>query len=388
MGSNWPQWRGASQDGSTAWLPDVLPEPFIASWSAPLAGDGVGGICANDDVVIVSGRDLLDRHDIFQCFDQETGDLLWQHLYEAPGELDYGNAPRATPCIFEDVVFTLGAFGHVCCLDLETGIAFWQRNIATDFDSFELTWGHSVSPVVVDDQLILQPGGQRAFLAALDIDTGETLWKSTGSKAGYSGMLIAAAGDETQLITYDSASLGGWSTKDGKRLWTVVPPQKGDFNVPTVIVRDQKLLASTENNGTRWYPLTDRGIPESALPSQNEDLAPDCHSPVISGNRIFGVWNQLYALNSTTLETEWSSDDDAFASYASLIASDSRVLCLNEEGDVLLISTDRDAPKIVSRHKLTPRKTRFLSHPAIAGKALFVRVDRSLQKFALQEVEH
>lgn len=356
----------------------------MESWSAQLAGDGVGGICANAEVVIVSGRDLLDKHDVFQCFDQETGELIWQHLYPAIGDLDYGNAPRATPCFFEDVVFTQGAFGHVYCLDLETGLPFWQRNISKDFESFQLTWGHSVSPVVVDDHLIVQPGGRQAFLAALDIDTGETIWKSTGSKAGYSGLLITSAGDVSQLITYDSASLGGWSTANGQRLWTIVPPQKGDFNVPTVIVRNQKLLVSTENNGTRWYPMNGSGIPETQPVSQNEDLAPDCHSPVISGGRIFGIWNELYALDATTLETIWSSDDDAFSGYASLIASNSRLLCLSEEGELLLISTDEQPPTIVSRHWLSPGTSRFLSHPAIAGKALFVRADRTLKRFDLE----
>lgn len=383
--SAWTQWRGPGQDGSTPWLPRRLPEPFTATWSAPLAGDGVGGICANSEVVIVSGRDLLDRHDVFQCFDQNTGDLLWQHLYPAVGNLDYGNSPRATPYLFEDVVYTLGAFGHLCCLDLETGLPYWQRNLAADFESFDLTWGHSVSPIVVDDQLIVQPGGRRGFLAALDLDTGETIWKSGSAKAGYSGMVAVSGGGASQVITYDSASLGGWSTKDGRRLWTLVPPEKGDFNVPTVIVKGGRLLASTENNGTRWYSLNPTGTPNQKPTAQNPDLAPDCHSPVISGGRIFGIWNELYALDAKSLQTIWSSNDDAFAGYAALIASSDRLLCLTEEGEVLLISTDQATPKILSRHQLTPHTTRFLSHPAIVGQSLFIRVDRSLKKFDLAE---
>lgn len=322
---------------------------------------------------------------MFQCFDQQTGELRWQHLYAASGELDYGNSPRATPFLYEDVVYTLGAFGHVCCLDLETGFPYWQRDIATDFDSYDLVWGHSVSPIVVNDQLIIQPGGRRGFLAALDLDTGETLWKSGASKGGYSGMVTISKEGVSQVVTYDSASMGGWSLEDGRRLWTLVPPEKGDFNVPTVLVKGNRLLAATENNGTRWYSLNEAGKPGSKPMARNDDLAPDCHSPVISGGRIFGIWNELYALNATNLKTEWSSNDDAFAGYASLIASPDRLLCLSEEGEVLLISTDGDSPQIVSRHQLTPRTTRFLSHPAIAGKALFVRVDRSLKKFNLAD---
>jgi hypothetical protein len=35
------------------------------------------------------------------------------------------------------------------------------------------------------------------------------------------------------------------------RLWRLVPAFDGDFNVPTPIAVDGKLLVSTENNGTR-----------------------------------------------------------------------------------------------------------------------------------------
>src|SRR6202008_4777748 len=103
---------------------------------------------------VVGSRDLLDRNDHFQCFDMEDGTLIWQHVYPALGKLDYGNSPRATPLIHDEYVYTLGAFGHLCCLEIETGIMMWQLNAAKDFGAPAMIWGHSGTPLIVGNKLI------------------------------------------------------------------------------------------------------------------------------------------------------------------------------------------------------------------------------------------
>ncbi len=159
------------------------------AWSTELTGEGIGGVAAANGFVIVGSRDAIDRNDVFQCFDAETGELAWQHIYPALGRLDYGNSPRATPLIHDDCVYTLGAFGHLCCLEVDSGIMLWQVNLARDFGSPSLTWGHSGTPVIVDQKLILQPGGKDASIVALDLETGDVIWKTPGAACGYSSLL-------------------------------------------------------------------------------------------------------------------------------------------------------------------------------------------------------
>lgn len=334
--------------------------------------------------MIVGSRDLLDQNDVFQCFSAADGSLLWQHFYPAKGDLDYGNSPRSTPLVYDGLVFTLGAFGHLYCIELESGLPFWNRNIALEFGSPEMTWGHSGSPVIAAGKLIVQPGGNDASLVALDPETGEIAWKTPGIAAGYSSFVAGTFGGVEQVIGYDAISLGGWRAKDGKRLWTLTPPEKGDFNVPTVVPFRGDILVSTENNGTRRYSFTKGGAIVARPAGVNLDLMPDSHTPVISGDRIFGIWNEFYAVDLNTLKTTFTSSDDAFAVYGSIIASDKRVLCLTANGEVLVISSDTDTPTILSRCSLTEPGVDVLAHPAIAGDALYVRIGRELRKLKLR----
>lgn len=315
----------------------------------------------------------------------EGGELVWQHAYPALGKLDYGNAPRATPLINGECVFTLGAFGHLCCLEIETGIMLWQVNIAKDFDAPKMLWGHSGSPLLVGNKLILQPGGKDASIVALDSETGDVIWKSPGIDPSYSSLLLKKTGEIKQVIGYDAKSLGGWDVETGRRLWTLVPPEKGDFNVPTMVSFEEQLLVTSENNGTRLYHFNSDGSLHSEPDAINMDLKPDSHTPVISNGRVFGIWNEFYGLDPKQgLQTIATISDDAFAGYGCLIASDSRLLALNDDGELLLISTDQNIPEVVSRLKLQRERKQILSHPAIAGNAIYVRMGKVLAKLRIQ----
>src|SRR5215207_10483751 len=125
---------------------------------------------------------------------------------------------------------------------------------------------------VGDDLLIVNPGGAGASLVALDCATGRTRWATPGSPAAYAAFICGQFGGRRQIVGYDQDSLGGWDVKTGERLWQLVPPTKGDFNVPTPIAVDGGVAVSTENNGTRLYRFDGSGriVPEPA--AQNADL--------------------------------------------------------------------------------------------------------------------
>lgn len=64
-GAQWNQFRGPNRDGVAPSLPAHLPAKAEFAWETPLPSDGVGGLAATDDYVIVSGRDSLDQADFF-----------------------------------------------------------------------------------------------------------------------------------------------------------------------------------------------------------------------------------------------------------------------------------------------------------------------------------
>jgi outer membrane protein assembly factor BamB len=70
-----------------------------------------------------------------------------------------GDGPRATPLWHEGRLYALGATGEFLCLDARTGSRIWSLNILTDNGAQNIQWGMAASPLIVDDKVIVLPGG-------------------------------------------------------------------------------------------------------------------------------------------------------------------------------------------------------------------------------------
>jgi outer membrane protein assembly factor BamB len=76
--------------------------------------------------------------------------------------------PRATPIIRDGRLFTLGALGHLFCLEAITGEVVWEKSLAKECGVKEFT-GITASPLIDDDFLILYICGKpAACVVALD----------------------------------------------------------------------------------------------------------------------------------------------------------------------------------------------------------------------------
>jgi outer membrane protein assembly factor BamB len=332
-------------------------------------------VAATGKYVVVSDRELDDQLDAFRCLAADTGKELWAHRYPAPGMLDYGNSARATPLIADGRCITLGAHGHLSCLEPATGRPLWQLDVKSEFGLVEeLKWGLCGSPLIADGKLIVYAGGPRAAIVALDPATGRALWKTPGNPPGYGSLVVGTLGGKRQLVGHDATSLGGWDIATGRRLWTHEPPIAGDFNVPTPVVWKGQLVVSTENNGTRLFRFDREGriVPEPA--AVYEDLSPDTHSPIAVGDRLFGVTQGMHCLDlAAGLKPRWTGQDPALFEHTSLIASQARVLVVTSEAELILLDVAADALKILARHKVLEGESGLLSHPALVGSRLYLR---------------
>ncbi len=373
--AEWTGWRGPARDGRTTWLPDHLPKKPKIIWEHKLGSMGLGGVAVTRDRVFVSERELNDTVDVFKCLSAKDGKELWALRCLAPGELDFGNSSRATPLIYKEVVIFFGAFGHLHGVEIESGKLLWQMDVRDEFGADDMRkWGMCSSPLIVDDKLIVNPGAKKASLVALEPRTGKVIWKTPGEPAGYGSFFAGTFGGKKQIVGYDLNTLGGWDAATGKRLWKLTPPRSNDFNVPTPVQVGKMLLVATENNGTRLYRFKKNGEIDPNPVALNGDLAPDSHTPVVVGNRLFGVWGRLYCLDlKDGLKMIWEGEDAAFRNYCSIIASDDRLLVTSLDGELLLVDAKADKLKVLGRMKLFEDERGVYSHPAIVGTRLYVR---------------
>lgn len=170
----WPQWRGPNRDGVSTerdWSAEGKDEPL---WSASL-GLGYAAVSIADGRLFTTGYDKDEGLDVIFCLDPETGEELWTHTYEAKiwNELHDGGT-LSTPSIDGDLVYVINREGRFTCLRAEDGEVVWRKDIVSDYGIEPPRWGFSCSPLVLDDQIVLNIGR----VHSIDKATGEVRWVS------------------------------------------------------------------------------------------------------------------------------------------------------------------------------------------------------------------
>jgi outer membrane protein assembly factor BamB len=387
-GRGWPDWRGSGRHATSDDVPARLPEKPRLLWSRVMTGCGMAGLSAADGVVMVADKSADCQTDVFHCLDADSGIERWRIAYPAKGEMDFTNSPRATPVIHRDRVYLLGALGDLLCVGLDSGKVIWRKNLPRDFAAPVPTWGFCATPLVIDDKLIINPGSDEASLVALDLLTGKPRWQTAGPKPAYSSFIETSPRGIRQIIGYDAVSVGGWDPANGKRLWRMVPDDPGDFNVPTPVMLGERLLLSTENNGTRLYRFDDQGVPVETPVAVSGDLHPDTSTPVAHAGLVFGSCNGLVCLDAGTLQRNWTTDGGPLADYCSLIAGNRRLLIATQSGELLLVKATPQEFAPISKLELFPdvpdTEKDVWSHPALVGNRLYIRNSLAAYCFLLE----
>lgn len=385
-GSFWSQWRGASGDGHASGLPKKWSQPKRL-WRHELPAEGIGGVAATDEVVVVSSRETDDKADLFEVLDAESGISLNKMSYRSEIELDYGNSPRTTPVIYDGCAYCLGAQGQLVCLDLETFGVLWKLHLVDDLGGKMPQWGYSVSPVCVDDQLIVQPGGLEASWVSLNLKTGKVLWRAKGRPAAYASPIVIEYRGRKQFVCYDAISLGGWSTSDGKRLWEMKPEIPKDFNVPTPVLVENKIVLVTENNGARVFSMVAGQTDEPMslkLEASSELLSGDAHSPVRVGKWVVGVDRDLVVLDPLDeLKEVARFSDVALQKHCSLIVDEDRVWVCTGNGTQILLRIDSKGITELGRFQAMEKSGEIFSHPAFCNGVLYLRGPTWLDAYSI-----
>lgn len=325
-------------------------------------------------MVVVSSRDRSDTKDIFFVLDAESGGLVSQLQYDAPGQLDYGTSARATPILTEDSIYLQGAMGHLHCIDSITGEIRWKKHMIDDLGGKLPTWGFTASPLLVDGRLIVQPGGPTSSIVALDAATGEIVWATAGKKAAYASPILVDIAATKQVVTFDDDSLGGWSLSDGKRLWELKSKVKGDFNVPTPVLIGNRLALVSENNAARIHDFDNSGMLAPDPIAESDSLAGDSHTPIVLGDWLIGVDGDLVVLDAKKgLNKLCTFSDKSLAKYCSLIGDEDRVLIACGDGTIMVLKLHGDSVEEIGRFSALDDGGELLAHPALVNGVLYVR---------------
>ena len=217
----WTDFRGPHRDGlytetaiRTEW-PGTGLEPL---WSRPVGGGYASFVVADGLAFTMEQR---RDEEVVAAYDVDTGGEVWTHARPAHfRETMGGPGPRATPTWHAGRLYALGATGRFVCLDAATGAVVWERNILVDGGAANLPWAMSGAPLIVDDMVVVQPGGPHGWsVAAYDRLTGDVAWHVLDDVQGYTSPMLATLGGVRQIVVVSAERATGLRPDDGTLLW-------------------------------------------------------------------------------------------------------------------------------------------------------------------------
>ena len=294
-----------------------------------------------------------------------------------------GDGPRGTPAVDGKFVYVEGGNGDVSCLKTDTGETIWHVNLASDLGGGRPGWGYSESPLVIDDYLIVTPGGRDGTLAALDKQTGEVVWRTTeiAQAAHYSSPISAYVAGERQVVQFARESVFGVSLEDGRPLWSYSGAANGTANCSTPIIDgDFILAASAYGTGGGLVKVSGTATEQQAEELYFEKALQNHHGGMVKvGEYVYGTGsNTLICMHFETGEIAWQN---RAAGKGSLVYADGHLYCLGERNQVALVEASPDEYIEKGRFEIPSTGRPSWAHPVVANGRFYIRDQNRLTAY-------
>ena len=249
---NWPAFRGANSSGvaegkktATTWSVDKAQNirwkttiPGFSHASPIVWGNRVFVITAissdtNTTFAAKAGGIGLAEDSVkhtwrIYCLDKKSGRVLWsQTAYEGiPKAKRHVKATQANSTPVTDGRYVVALFGSegLNCYDLN-GKLIWKKDLGildpglwSDKTS---SWGHSSSPVIYKDLVIVQADGHKqSFIAAFNLKDGTEAWRvERGEITSWSTPTVNSAVKHPEIIANGGRFIRGYDPLTGKEIW-------------------------------------------------------------------------------------------------------------------------------------------------------------------------
>ncbi len=380
QGPAWPQWGGptrsfvtAGEGLATTW-PDGGPRRI---WHRPL-GDGLSAIVTDGSTLYTLYRD--GESDVTVALDAATGKTRWEQRYGAPFAETcshrVGPIPRAAPLLTGDRVVTVSAGGLMKSFDRRTGAPQWSHDLLAGAAEDHRACGYSSSPLAYKDTIITTAGGKGRGVVALEVATGRPRWQSQDFQNGYSSPILIDLDGRPELVVFTFGEVSGLDPDTGALEWSYPHPAEFGVNVSTPIWNGDHLLfvSSSYNGGSRVLRLA-RAAGKVNVEQVWETKRVRIHfgNAVRVGRRVYASNGDagsapLAAIDMLTGEMVWR---DRTVGRATIVGAGARLLLLDEDGKLALITPGDEGPVVHAVAQVTDGQA--WTAPTLSGTTLYVR---------------
>jgi outer membrane protein assembly factor BamB len=419
---NWPAFRGPSASGVSDGqkLPDTwntgsgenirwkISIPGLAHSSPIVWGDRIfltTAISSRADATFKPGlygegtasEDRSQHRWVVMALDRRTGKTIWERTAYSgtPKEKRHIKSTYASSTPATDGRYVVAFFGSqgLYAFDLN-GKQLWQKDLgvlnAGAYNDPGYEWGNASSPIIYEDLAIVQCDTQaESFVLAVNIKTGETVWKTSRKELPSWGTptVVVPKSGRAELITNASNFVRGYDPMTGAERWRLGGSSK--ITAPTpVFARDVIVVASGRAPERPIFVIRPGGSGD-ITPAADAESGPHVlwrktgrgsymPTPLVYGDTLYVLGNaglfDAYELQTGREVYRQRLPHQGSGFSASPVAADQRIYLSSEDGDIFVV---RAGPtfELISKNSMGEP---LMATPALAGGTMYVRGERHL----------
>ena len=294
--------------------------------------------------------------------DKKTGRVIWSETaYEGvPRAKRHVKATQANSTPVTDGRYVVALFGSegLACYNFN-GKLLWKQDLGildpglwSDPTS---SWGHSSSPIIYKDLVIVQADGHKqSFIAAYNLKDGKQAWRvERGEITSWTTPTINTASKRAELIVNGGRFIRGYDPLTGKELWRFADNETQVKMQAPLIANGLIYITGGYPAGRPMYAFKPGAVGDISLKAGEETNdfiawksskgSPYTPTPIIYGDLFYTVAdNGVFAAYDSKTGNLIYQERLPSSFSASPVAADGKLYLSSEDGDVFVV---RAGPK-------------------------------------------
>jgi len=246
-------------------------------------------------------------------------------------------------------------------------------------------WGFTSSPLAVGERVIVFAGGDaERSLRAYDARTGEPLWSAPGGADSYSSPQAFMIDEQAQILFLGENGLNAVDLDSGELLWRLTPSTRHGMPpcLQPHVVEPGRFLIATDGGTAALEVRREGGSWRATELWSSRALKPSFDDFVVHGGFLYGFDAGVFScVDARSGERRWKEGRYGYGQV--LLVPDAGLLVVAaESGEAVLLTADPEKNAELGRFQALTGKT--WNHPVIAHGRLYLRNAEELACYELK----